>query len=404
MTTFKFTIKTKPNANGEHSIIIQFIRDRKNTSLSLGKTCKYKDWSFETDRVKKSNPKHSSINKFIEKYDANIQKTIDEFELNNEYYTTKDLIDIIKRGFNRSVSYTYSQFHEKIIEELTASGKLSSVKIEKNTLDSLKLFFQNQSISFKDINVNNLNEYENFLKAKGNKPSTIGIRMRTIRAVYNKAIEREIISENNYPFGKFKISKIKSTEKKEYLTEEEIVKIKNLELTDPKLIRARDFFLLSFYCRGINMIDLIQLKKSDLSNQTVTYVRSKTGAIVNFKTNEFFDYFLAKYKSNFDSVYLFNIIKTNAPSKVYLRNKNQKFLQNYVNESLVHLMTEAKINKHITYYCARHSFATVLKFKNISIDIIKEALGHKDIQSTMSYLNTLPSQKLDLMIEDAIDF
>ncbi|MFV0156106.1 site-specific integrase [Empedobacter falsenii] len=404
MTTFKFTLKSKPNADGEYSIIIQLIKDRKNTTLSLGKSCKLKDWSYETERVKKSNSKHSSINKFIDKYSTNIEKTIEEFELNNEYYTTKDIIDIIKKGFNKSVSYTYTEFHETLIEEKKSTGKLSSAKIEKNTLDSLKLFFKSEKISFKEISVDNLHKYQTFLSSNGNKPSTIGIRMRTIRAVFNKAIEREIISEKNYPFNKFKISKIKSTDKKEYLTEEEIITIKNLDLTDPKLIRARDFFLLSFYCRGINMIDLIQLKKSDLSNHTITYIRSKTGAIVNFKTNEYFDYFFNKYKSSDNSIYLFDIVKTNKPSKEYIRNKNQKYLQNYVNESLVNLMETAKINKHITYYCARHSFATILKFKNISIDIIKEALGHKDIQSTMSYLNTLPSQKLDMMIEDAIDF
>ena len=65
-------------------------------------------------------------------------------------------------------------------------------------------------------------------------------------------------------------------------------------------------------------------------------------------------------------------------------------------------MLELEIPKNITFYCARHSFATQLKFNNISIDIIKEALGHKDIKSTMSYLNSLPSKKLDQIIEDVL--
>ena len=43
-----------------------------------------------------------------------------------------------------------------------------------------------------------------------------------------------------------------------------------------------------------------------------------------------------------------------------------------------------------------------LKFNNISIDITKEALGHKDIKSTMAYLNSLPSKKLDQIIEDVL--
>lgn len=404
MASIKFTLKNKPNSNGEHSIIIQIIKDRKNTTLSLEKSCKYEDWSFETDRVKKTNKKHSSINQFITKYSTNIENAIEEYDLNDEHYTSQDLIKLIKKGFNKSATITFTEFHEALIEEKKLIGKLSSAKIEQNTLDSLKLFFKNSIISFKDINVDNLHKYNTFLTANGNKPSTIGIRMRTLRAVYNKAIEREIVNEKAYPFTKFKISKIKSTDKKEYLTKEEIIKIKNLKLTDPKLIKARDFFLMSFYCRGINMIDLIQLKKSDLSNFTTTYIRSKTGAIINFKSTDFFNYFLEKYKAETNSIYLFNFIKTNNPTKEYIRNINQKYLQLYVNVPLVDIIETAEINKHITYYCARHSFATYLKFKNTSIDVIKESLGHKDIQSTMSYLNTLPSQTLDTIIEDAIDF
>ena len=101
MASFKFTIKNKPNSNGEHSIVIQIIKDRKNTTLSLGKSCKYEDWSFETDRVKKTNKKHNSINEFIAKYSTNIEKAIEEYELNGEYYTSQDLIKLIKKGFNK---------------------------------------------------------------------------------------------------------------------------------------------------------------------------------------------------------------------------------------------------------------------------------------------------------------
>jgi len=56
-------------------------------------------------------------------------------------------------------------------------------------------------------------------------------------------------------------------------------------------------------------------------------------------------------------------------------------------------MNKIHIEKHITFYCAIHSFATALKFANITVGIIKEALGNKDIQSTMSYLNTLPDAR-----------
>lgn len=58
MTTFQFTLKNGSKANGEKSIVALFIKDRKNTSLSIQKSCKEEQWSFETERVKKSHPEY----------------------------------------------------------------------------------------------------------------------------------------------------------------------------------------------------------------------------------------------------------------------------------------------------------------------------------------------------------
>lgn len=54
MVSFKFTIKGNTGSDGEHSIILLLIKERNNTSLSIRKKCKYEDWSFETERLKKA--------------------------------------------------------------------------------------------------------------------------------------------------------------------------------------------------------------------------------------------------------------------------------------------------------------------------------------------------------------
>nr|WP_305051568.1 tyrosine-type recombinase/integrase [Elizabethkingia bruuniana] len=84
------------------------------------------------------------------------------------------------------------------------------------------------------------------------------------------------------------------------------------------------------------------------------------------------------------------------------KNRSKKVLTYYVNMQLKEIMKELQIKKNISYYCARHSFATVLKFNNISIETIREALGQKDIKSTMSYLNSLPDNKLDKIIDEVL--
>jgi integrase len=54
---------------------------------------------------------------------------------------------------------------------------------------------------------------------------------------------------------------------------------------------------------------------------------------------------------------------------------------------------------HITFYTARHTFATFLKFESTPVDAISEMLGHTDIRTTEAYLNKLPNKKLDKIID-----
>ena len=60
------------------------------------------------------------------------------------------------------------------------------------------------------------------------------------------------------------------------------------------------------------------------------------------------------------------------------------------------------LEKHITSYVARHSFATNLRYKNVSINIIQEALGHETELQTMTYLDDLDDSIIADSIENAL--
>ena len=404
MVSFKFTIKSTTNVQGEHSIILLLIKDRTNTSLSIRKKCKYNDWSFETERLKKNHKEYKQINALINKYSDRVSEIINEFELNESPFTLQDIITQFKKESGKQKAVDYTSFHEMLILEAKNAGKISTSNIEKETLKSIQRFFGKSEISFRDLSIDNIYKYQSFLNSINNSQSTIGIRMRTLRAVFNKAIKREVIPATMYPFKNFKVSKIKESGKKEYQTESELESLKAIQLETKNESIARDMFLLSFYGRGINFVDLMLLKKTDLHKGTISYRRRKTNVMVSFKVNDFWQNKLQEFASSSDSVYLFNIMNNEQSDENYIENRKGKFLKKYINTPLKNVLKELKISKNITYYCARHSFATILKFNNISIDIIKEALGHKDIKSTMSYLNTLPSNTLDKMIDDVINF
>ena len=402
MVSYTFTLAPKANKTGERSIIISFIKDRKNTSLSIGKTCKEKDWSFDACRLKTSHPNHANLNKFIERRIKIIDEIIDDFDKNGIYFTLPDLINKLKTSSGQRISLTYTSFHEDLIRNLLASDKTGTAKVEKDTLNALQRFFGKKDISFNELDYSNLKKFEAYCISRGNRESSIAIRMRTLRSVFNQAIRNQVITEKQYPFRQYKISKLKESGKKEYLNEEEIEKLKKYEPKDEKLSFAKDMFLFSYYARGINFLDLIKLEKKFLNIDRIDYIRSKTGVPVSFKINDYARNIMEKYKSEDSSKFIFNIMNTEKPTQIYLKNRSKKVLTYYVNMQLKEIMKELQIKKNISYYCARHSFATVLKFNNISIETIREAPGQKDIKSTMSYLNGLPDNKLDKIIDEVL--
>lgn len=405
MTKAKFTLKKPANADGEYPIVIRFTKDRKNTTLSTGKFIKREHWSEETDRAKKQFQKHKSINKFIDRYTKIIDEKIDELDSSEKYYSLADLVISIKsvsKPTKPSPVETFTGFLENIIADQKKQKKYSTAEFNQDTLNSMVRFSGKKTLEFQEVSLEFLQDFEIFMRSTGCKDSTIGIRMRHIRAAMNKAIDRNHISKELYPFKNYTIPKQKNSNAKEVLTEAEIQMVKAYSPASEALQRAKDMFLFSYYSRGINFIDLIQLKHKDLTGQSITYTRSKTGALVTFKLNAFSKDVIERYANeNLLSPFIFDFLKPLYPELRTIRNLNYKKLKE-INKNLKQIMKDLEIVKTITYYCARHTFATHLKFNNVSIDIVKEALGHTDINSTISYLKNLPSQKLDQIIDDII--
>lgn len=363
MSTIKFTLKSAPNADGKHSIVIQLIKDRKNTTISLGKSVKLDDWSFDTQRVKSQNKQHKALNKFITKYQELLDDYVDDLDLRGVEYSIGDLVRVVRSGFrSKKTALSYTDYQQTIIDSNKDTAQSSTNVFFKDSLNSIKKCFGKEDIDFHEITTAFLFKYEAFMKSNGNSDATIGIRMRTLRSVINKAIASGLIPESYYPFKKYKIKSSGSGNHKEILTADEIEKLKQYESDFPSIEFARDLFLFSYFSRGINFVDLIQLKASNLSGQSLTYTRSKTKAVVTFKLNKRSAEILRKYKNhNPRAPFIFDLLKTAYPKKNTIDNFKKKKLKE-INRNLKVIMSDLGIDKNITYYCARHSFATQLKF------------------------------------------
>ena len=403
MSSVKFTIKNNPNKDNEYSIILVLVKDRKNTSITIGQSCKKEDWCFESRRLKRTHKKHKDINRFIEKINLKVDDFIHERKMLGEEYTLSDLANEIKRDDSKSTTLDYFSFHQEIVDEFVKSDKTGSAKINKETLSSLKKFHKNDTLKFTELNFEFLQKYDSFLRSGGGTDSGIGIKMRTIRAIFNKAIQRRHVPERLYPFKAYKISSLKKEAKREYLTEDEIKSLINKDFSHNKKLQfAKDMYLFSFYCRGMNFIDIMKLNSKNLFEDKASYVRTKTGVHLEFKLMKSAQEILDYYNKKSFTKFAFPILLSENMTTSQIENRAHKKL-GQINPALKDIMQVLKINKHITFYTARHSFATYLKYNNISIDAVSEMLGHTDIKTTQSYLNKLPNKQLDKIVDDVFD-
>ena len=230
--------------------------------------------------------------------------------------------------------------------------------------------------------------YEAYLRNRGLTRNSTSFYMRILRAVYNRAVEKNLTVNKN-PF-KHVYTGIDKTVKRA-LPLKTIRKIKNLDLSlQPSLEFVRDMFLFSFYTRGMSFIDMAYLKKKDLSNGILSYRRRKTGQQLFIRWEKCMQEIVEKY-DNPQSEYLLPIIKpmngnerTQYQNAMCMINRKLKIVGNMIGVQLP-----------LTMYTARHSWASVAKNKNVPISVISEGMGHDSELTTQIYLASLDTAVVD---------
>ena len=230
--------------------------------------------------------------------------------------------------------------------------------------------------------------YEAWLSNRGLSKNSSSFYMRILRAVYNRAVEKELTSNRN-PF-KHVYTGIDKTVKRA-ISLKAIKKIKNLDLSlQPALDFARDMFLFSFYTRGMSFIDMAHLKKKDQQNGILSYRRRKTGQQLLVKWEKCMQEIADKHKTDYGSPYLLQILKHPYDNRSQYKNALYR-----TNKNLKEVAKLADISIPLTLYVARHSWASIAKSKNIPISVISEGMGHDSEMTTQIYLASLDNSVVD---------
>ena len=277
--------------------------------------------------------------------------------------------EIIVRDIQNSI--TLSQFKQEYISYLTPTKSA-------NYISSIKYSF-NQFISFAgDIELTKTNNrlIDKFIIASFSKTQRgAHLFYRTLKAAFNKAIEWKYIESNSFTKVKFpKLSKSFPV----FISEDELLII----LTNTPYQHLKDIFTVGFYT-GLRLGELINMQWSwiDFFQNQIT-VKCTDNFLTKNKKERIVP-ICDKIKSILVSRFNLDVHQPN--EVVFFRLKGRRLHQETISKQFKDAVRKSNVNEKIHFHSLRHSFASLLAQKGVSLYIVKELLGHEDLATTQIY-------------------
>ena len=336
-----------------------------------------------------------------------IKEYIKELVSKNNF-SFETLKNKLKRGDATSVN---SAFVQKI-KKLEKNGQVGTAGIYDSAIKSFASYNNDREIRFLSINPDWLAKYEEwFVGDDKNSYATASIYLRCLRAIFNEAINTDMIPGTSYPFGKGKYEIPSSPGRNMALTLPQIKTLIEYQVEPGSTTeKMRDLWLFSYMANGMNIKDLVSLKWKHISDGEIIYFREKTRKkskekrpIIVPVLKEIEQIFEKWGTSNTSpDAFVFGYLdnKNNSPERVRVVSQNVTRLMNK------HLkkITDATGLPHISTYTARHSFSTVLLRSGANVEFISEALGHASIETTKTYLAGFETEARRKMNSNLLNF
>lgn len=382
--------KWKTLANGEHPLMLCIYKDGKRKYQSIGISLKPQYWDFEKNQLKAKCPNRAYINKIITEKISSINNEVIRLQSENRNFTATSIIENCSETSKTTTVEDVFNEQIKCLSDENRRGYMLSVRQLYNSLIS---FNKHLNIYFADIDSAFLHKYETWLRKTGLAENTIGIRFRTLRAIYNLAIEKGAAKSKHYPFKSYKVAKLHKETAKRSLSKDDIERILNFKSSNRYMRFPIDIFAFTYYCGGINFVDIANLTKDNIVEDRLIYKRQKTNKLIKIPLQPQARAIIEKYLTD-ESPYLFPILSTLYKTETQKANRIHKVICK-VNERLKQIGKELNLPITITTYVARHSQATVMKKAGVSTSVIREIMGHSSERVTQIYLDSFDNEQIN---------
>lgn len=395
--------KRRISHDNSYPLVVRCYQGTKSKEAGLNIVIKESNWDEKLQLVLSNDPNFKLYNTKLLAIKSKIQKLILLDESNSltldllfdSLFPKDKIVEVIKKKPSVII------YGEQQIELLKKAGKAGNAICYSCAINKLKSFSGNRNLLFEDVTYKFLSEFNASLLKEGIKVNSISVYLRTIRALFNKAIKEGIINNSIYPFHAFKIKNEKTLNRT--LSLNEMRRIASLELQkDTPIWHWRNYFLLSFYFIGINFADLLTVSwKENVVDDRLIFRRKKTAKIYSIRIHPEAMELLIFYKKPGQKL-LMPILSQTEDAMVVKKEVNQA--RKTCNKYLNRIAKKCSIKKDVTTYYARYSWANIARCLGFSKEIISQALGHEFGNAvTAIYLDNFDNEIIDNANKKVID-
>lgn len=391
MATIKVKFRASTVVGKEGVLFYRVIHHRVARQFTSGHRLYSSEWDEAESRIIMASADENrqrylaGLKLAVDKDLQRFQQIIAVLEQKCKDYTADEVGDLyLKRGCKNG----FIAYGRELVKRLEAIGKVYTAETYTAALNSFARFRDEKDIPLDEVDTDVMGSYESYLKTEGLCANSSSYYMRNLRAIYNRAVDEDCM-EQRFPFRHVYTGIAKTV--KRAIPLKCIKRIKNMDLSySPDLDYARDMFMVSFYTRGMSIIDMAYLRKTDLVGSILSYRRKKTGQQLFIRWEQPMQEILDKYDTG-GSPFLLPIIDSD---RVDIR-KRYRSRAHFINEKLKQLGRMIGLSIPLTMYVARHCWASVARSRNIPLSVISEGMGHDSERTTQIYLASLDTAAVD---------
>lgn len=316
------------------------------------------------------------INTYCEQERVKVFGIVSQLQSLGKEVTTEAVKNIYKNGFRKN-SYRISDLREDYTKII---NKRRGVDLSENvynkyirTMNYIETFLKNKECA--NITQNDMKSLATEMKAKYQN-STFANVWVIVKTFITFGIHNNKVNGENL-FATIKV--VKKPKPVEYLTVEEVDRLRTTEYTSPKLRRVADFAILEINL-GLAYCDLVDIKREDIQQHGETlFIKKK-----RMKTNVEYISIITSEALSILEKYDYNISITNQCYNRYLKQVGEQ------------AGIETPMHSHIF----RHTFAhQQLNERHLNISTVSKMLGHTNIKQTQHYCQKHTSTILEEFVQ-----